>query len=165
MKAFSLKTIVSLGAALAFAPAAVAQDEGKKIVGFWKFESNYAEIKATGEKRHNFGEKPRGYGYFSPGGRVLSFFTAQERKKPANDADRAAAMLTMFAVNGTYSVKGNTYTVKIDSAWDENQVGAQLTREFKIEGNKMTIMTQWAPNPYLKGNPEARSVVVLSRAK
>lgn len=165
MKAFSLKIIVPLCAALAFAPAAVAQDGGKKIAGFWKFDSLYTEIKATGEKRNTFGDKPRGFVYFSPGGRVLSFFTAQERPKPANDADRAAAMRTMYAINGTYSVKGNKYLVKIDSAWDESQVGNEVNRDFKIEGNKVTIVTQWGPNPFIQGNPEARSVVVLSRAR
>jgi hypothetical protein len=55
--------------------------------------------------------------------------------------------------------------VKIDSAWDENQVGSEVVREFKIEGNKMTVVTQWGPSPFLAGNPEARSVVTLSRAK
>jgi hypothetical protein len=165
MKTFRLKSVITLCAALAFASGAIAQDAGKKIAGFWKFDSIYSEIKTTGEKRKNFGEKPRGYLYFSPGGRLLSFYTAQERPKPATDADRAAAMRTMYAINGTYSVKGNQYTVKVDSAWDENQVGGEVKRDFKIEGNKMTIVTQWGPSPFLAGNPEARSVVTLSRAK
>ncbi len=165
MKAFSLKTAIPMCAAFAFTSVAIAQDAGKKIVGFWKFESIYTEIKATGEKRNNFGDKPRGYVYFSSGGRILSFFTAAERPKPANDADRAAAMRTMYGINGRYSVKGNTYTVEIDSAWDESQVGSKLTREYKIQGNKMTIVTQWGPNVFLPGNPESRAVAVLSRAR
>ena len=81
----SLKTVIPLCAALAFASGAVAQDAGKKIVGLWKLDSILIETKASGEKRNVFGDKPRGYLYFSPGGRLLTFFTAAERPKPAND--------------------------------------------------------------------------------
>jgi len=164
MKSFCFKTVISLCAALAFPLGAIAQDVGK-IAGFWKVDSVYTEIKSSGEKNYYWGANPRGNVYFSPGGRMLSFFTATARPRSATDADRTVAMRTMWAVNGTYSVTGDRYTLKIDSAWDENQVGSEADRDFKIEGNKLTIFTPWGPSPFLPGNPESRGVVVLSRAQ
>lgn len=154
-----------LAAALAASTTAFAQAKGPSIAGFWKFDSNYTELK-SGEKRNTFGEKPRGYVYFSPGGRVLTVLTAQDRPKPKTEAERAAALLSVYAVSGTYKVTGkNTYTATIEAAANENLVGAPVGREFKIEGGKLTIVTAWGPSPNIAGNPEARGVSVLSRAK
>lgn len=157
---------ILLSAALAVSSSAFAQDAGKQLVGLWKFESNYTELKASGEKRKSLGEKPRGYVYFSPGGRILTVLTAQERPKPKTEAERAAALLSLYAVSGTYKVTGkNTYVAKFDAAANENLVGNEFGREFKIEGQKLTITTAWGPSPIIEGNPEARGVSVLSRAK
>ena len=157
---------IILAAAIAVSSSALAQDAGKQLVGLWKFESNYSELK-NGEKRKPMGEKPRGYVYFSPGGRVLTVLTAQERPKPKTEAERAAGLLSVYAVSGTYKVTGkNTYTAKLDAAANENLVtGTDINREFKIEGGKLTIVTAWAPSTTIEGSPEARGVSVLSRAK
>ena len=157
---------IILAAAVAVSASALAQDAGKQLVGLWKFESNYSELK-NGEKRKPFGEKPRGYVYFSLGGRLLTVLTAQERPKPKTEAERAAGLLSVYAVSGTYKVTGkNTYTAKFDAAANENLVtGTEIGREFKIEGGKLTIVTAWAPSTTIEGNPEARGVSVLSRAK
>jgi hypothetical protein len=151
--------------AVAVAPQATAQAAGEALVGLWKLESIYTEVKATGEKRNLFGDKPNGYAYFGPGGRSLSLFTADKRPKPKADADFAAAMRSMYSVSGTYTVQGSTYTINIDVAWNENQNSTQLTRDFKIERNQLTILTRWAPTQLIEGSPEARSVSVWSRAK
>lgn len=156
--------LAALGTVMLIAPPTFAQAPDKKLVGLWKLESFYAEIKATGEKRNLFGDKPKGYVYFGPGGRVLSLLTADSRPKPKTDSDFAAAMRSMYSVSGTYATKGDTYTVNLDVLWNEDQP-TKLTREFKVEGNKLTVVTAWAPTTLIQGNPEARSVSVWSRSK
>jgi hypothetical protein len=155
-----------LAAALAVSFSALAQDSGKQLVGLWKFESNYTELK-SGEKRNTFGEKPRGYVYFSPGGRLLTVLTAQDRPKPKTEGERAAGLLSVYAVSGTYRVTGkNTYSAKLDTSANENLVtGTEVGREFKIEGGRLTIVTAWGPATNIEGSPEGRGVSVLSRAK
>jgi hypothetical protein len=158
------RVLAALSTAMLIAPSALAQAPDNKLVGLWKLESFYNEIKATGEKRNIFGDQPKGYAYFSPGGRVLSLLTADSRPKPKTDADFAAAMRSMYSVSGTYTTKGDTYTVNVDVLWNENQP-TKLTREFKVEGNKLTIVTAWGPTQLVQGNPEARGVSVWSRSK
>jgi hypothetical protein len=155
-----------LAAAIAASSTAFAQQKGNPIAGFWKFDSNYTELK-NGEKRNILGEKPRGYVYFSPGGRVLTVLTAQDRPRPKTEAERAAGLLSVYAVSGTYKVTGkNTYTATLEAAANENLVSTTpVNREFKIERGKLTIVTAWGPSPNIEGNPEARGVSVLSRAK
>lgn len=160
-----MRTII-LCTAFAVSSSALAQDSGKQLVGLWKFESSYQELKANGEKRYAFGEKPRGYAYFSPGGRIVTVLTAQERSKPKTEAERAAALSTVYAVSGTYKVTGkNTYTFKADASANENLVGTEFGREFKFEGGKLLITTAYSPSAFIEGNPEARGVNVLTRAK
>ena len=155
-----------LAAAFAVSSSVLAQDAGKQLVGLWKFESNYVELK-NGEKRNTFGEKPRGYVYFSPGGRVLTVLTAQDRPKPQTEAERAAGLLSVYAISGSYRVTGkNTYSAKLDASANENLVtGTEVGREFKIEGGKLTVVTAWGPVTNIAGNPEGRGVSVLTRAK
>jgi hypothetical protein len=155
-----------LSVAVGFVSSSLAQEsKGKsQLVGLWQLESLYNELK-DGKKIYNFGEKPRGHVYFSPGGRVVSHFTATDRPKPKTDADMVAAFKTMYSVGGTYKEKGNTYTVKPESAFNENMVGVEFSREFKVKGNQLTIVTAWAPAITVEGNPEARAVSVWRRVK
>jgi Lipocalin-like domain len=159
-----VRVLAAWGSSMLVAASAFAQAPDKELVGLWKLESFYAEIKATGEKRNLFGDKPKGYVYFSPGGRVLSLLTADSRPKPKADPDFAAAMRSMYSVSGTYTTKGDTYTVNLDVVWNENQP-TKLTRDYKVEGNKLTVVTAWAPSPLIQGNPESRGVSVWSRSK
>jgi hypothetical protein len=120
-----------------------------------QLESLYFELK-NGKKIHNFGEKPRGYVYFSPGGHAVSHFTASDRAKPNTEADMVAAYKTVYSLGGTYKVAGNTYTLKPETAHNENMVGTEFKREFKVDGNQLTVITGWAPSNFIEGNPEAR---------
>lgn len=160
-----LKLTAALCAALVAASPATAQDAKTPLVGLWKLESLYTELKGKDEKRHTFGTKPKGYLYFSPDGRILSLLTAAERPKPKSDAEMAAALRTMYSIAGTYAAKGNSYTAKVEMAYNENLVGTELKRDFSTKGNQLTIVTAWGPSPLLQDNTEARTVTVWSRSK
>jgi hypothetical protein len=43
--------------------------------------------------------------------------------------------------------------------------GSDQIRFFKLEGDKLTVISTWLPNPNMPGNPEARGVLVWSRVK
>jgi hypothetical protein len=161
-----VSTLLLLGTVTFGSSIAAQEGKGKQnqLVGLWQLESLYAELK-DGKKIRNFGEKPRGYIYFSPGGHAVSHFTATDRPKPKTEADTVAAFKTLYSLGGTYKVKGNTYTLMPETAHNENMVGSELKRDFKVEGNKLTVITAWAPASFLDGNPPARAVSVWKRVK
>ena len=71
--------------------AAGASDVEQQLLGVWKLESFYTELKTTGERKNIFGEKPNGYIIFTPEKRMMALLTAEGRKQPNTDEDRIAA--------------------------------------------------------------------------
>jgi lipocalin-like protein len=149
--------------ALALTVFSASLSEGSELVGVWSIESFYTEVKTTGEKKNPFGDRPKGYIAFTPEKRLLTVVTASERKKPETDDDRAAAFRSTYAVAGRYRVEGDKYIVRIETAWNEQLVGAEHARTFGIDGDRLTIRSDWAPSAILPGRPEVRGVSVYKR--
>ena len=139
----------------------VTSDVETQLLGVWKLGSHYMESR-TGERKYFFGEKPNGYLIFTPQKRMMALLTAEQRKKPDTDEDCIAAFRSMAAYSGIYRVEGNKWTTKVDVAWTEAWVGSDEERFFKLEGDTLTVITMWMPNPLEPGNPEARGVMVWS---
>jgi Lipocalin-like domain len=93
--------------------------------------------------------------------------TGGDRKKtPANNADEAQLWETMVAYTGRYHIEGNDFVTMVDVSWDESWVGKEQKRHYKIEGDKLTVVS--APQPVNSGpNPNAMftSTLVLERDK
>jgi lipocalin-like protein len=156
---------LGLFCALLIASPALASDVEQQLLGVWKLEVLYTEFKATGEKKNVYGERPNGYLIFTPQKRMMALLTAEGRKKPGTDEDRIAAFRSMFAYSGIYRVEGDQWITKVDVAWNETWTGTDQMRSFKLEGDKLTVISMWQPNPNLPGTPETRGVLVWSRVK
>jgi hypothetical protein len=144
---------------------AVAESVEDSLVGTWKLDSYYSEIRSTGEKKNNFGEKPRGYLIFTPQKRMMAVLTAEQRAKPETDQDRVAAFTSMFAYSGQYRVEADKWITKVDVAWNEKWMGTDQVRFFKLDGDKLTVTSMWQPSVTLPGKVEARGVTSWSRVK
>ena len=72
-------------------------DEREQILGVWKLQTYDVEFQDTGERKALFGAKPNGFIIFTAEGRMMAVLTAEARKVPQTDADRAAALRSMFA--------------------------------------------------------------------
>ena len=142
----------------------VTSEAEQQLLGVWKLESMYQEFR-TGERKNIFGEKPNGYLIFTPEKRMMALLTGEGRKEPNTDEDRIAAFWSLAAYSGIYRVEGDTWTTTVDVAWTETWVGSDQERFFKREGDTLTVITMWMPNPLEPGDPEARGVVVWSRVK
>ena len=157
--------VLTLIATLCISFVAAAADVKSPIVGVWQLESFVTEYKDTGAKKPIFGEKPRGTLLFSPGGRILSLLTADARPKADSDANVVANFRSAYSVTGTYVVKGDRYTAKIEASWNESLVGQELGRSFKVEKDKLSIHTDWLPSPIEAGNPVTRATTVWRRVR
>lgn len=135
-----------------------------KFVGSWRVVSFDVEFQDSGERRAIYGKSPRGYIVFTPEGRTMSYLEAETRKAPNTDEERVAAFRTMLAYTGKYRIEGDKFTTSVDGAWNVAWVGTDQVRTFKLEGNRLEIITQWNPAP-LYNNRVTRGVLVWEREK
>lgn len=131
-----------LAAALWWVPAHAQQSE---LVGVWKLNSFVVESLQTKERKNVFGERPAGYLVITPE-RIITVVTAEGRKPPQTDEDRAAGFRTLLAYTGLYRIEGNRLITKVDVAWNEAWNGTDQTRLFRLEGDKLFLQTAPAPS-------------------
>ncbi len=131
------------------------------IVGTWRLESWIAEDQETGTRVDVFGAKPSGYLIYTPGGRMTVNLTADGRKPLSGDRfstpaeERAAAFSTGIAYSGTYTVKGEAVTHRVEVASFQNWVGTEQIRFATVEGDTLTMKT-----PPIPGPPDGRKKVM-----
>jgi hypothetical protein len=135
---------------LVFTGAAAADDVSP--VGVWKVVDYTATDPATGEVKHPFGANPIGTAIYTANGQ-MSVFVAGSHRMPSSSTgakraeERAALFDGMYAYTGTYTVKGNTVTLHIESAWQPDWVGAEKTRTLKLDHGILSIVTPPMTSP------------------
>lgn len=107
--------------ALALLPGPALAAGDARLTGLWKLVSYVVEVKETGKTEPVMGEHPTGYAYFTPEGRVFFNLTGEGRKPAGDEAGRAKLLDTMVAYTGTFTTEGDSWTAKLDVAW--NQIG------------------------------------------
>jgi hypothetical protein len=100
-------------------------DDREKIVGVWKLVSWEWEVQATGARLSSMGKNPTGYRVFTPEGRMMQIVTAEGRKAPNTEKERAALLDSMVAVTGMYRLEGDRIIANIDVAWQPADVGPE----------------------------------------
>jgi lipocalin-like protein len=150
-------------ASLLLAQSAIG-DERAKVVGIWKLISSEIELRDTGERILTLGKNPIGYIIFTPEGRMMAFLEKDGRTVPKTDEERAAAFQTMVAYTGMYTVEGDTWVTKVDGSWNPAWKGTDQKRFFKLEGDRLSVVTIWQPNPLVNGKM-ARAILSWERAK
>lgn len=139
--------------------------EAKDVHGLWKLVSYQVEVQASGEKFDPMGKAPHGYVLFMPEGRVFFMFTGEGRKPGKTDADNAALLSSMVAYTGPYRIEGDKWITKVEVAWNPAWVGTEQTRQFKIDGNRLQILTPWRVMPNWANKGMTRSIVTVERVK
>jgi hypothetical protein len=140
-------------------------DEGNKVVGTWKLVSYEVEVQATGQKGPVMGEKPTGFATFSPEGRVFFVLTGEARKPAKTDQERAELLSTLVAYSGTYITEGDTWTTSVEVAWNPEWVGTKQVRSFKLDGERLVVLTPWRVMPNWADKGMTRSIVTFDRSK
>jgi hypothetical protein len=148
----AILTGLCLLAVLAGAPArADDKTDRQNIVGTWKLVSVVYEDQETKQRTPVLGEHPKGYQIATPEGRWLALVTADDRKVPQTDADRAQALRTMISYSGRYRVEDGKVITKVEVAWNEAWVGGEQTRFIRFEGDLLHIESPPMPHPNLAG--------------
>jgi hypothetical protein len=144
-----MKTAI-LGSVLLLAIPLAAPAAESDLYGTWKLVSLDRKITATGEMTQPRGKAPNGYISFGPDGRLMGVILGDKRPKPESvakmtDQQRIELFNTMNAYTATYKLEGNKLTYRYDTAHNELGLQRARVREIKLEGRKLTMVTEQAP--------------------
>jgi Lipocalin-like domain len=145
-------------------PTLVDNDLRQRIVGTWTLVSVVYEDQATQERTPVLGEHPRGRQIATAKGRWLALATAEGRKVPTNDAERARALTTMIAYTGRYRVEDGKVITKVEAAWNEGWVGGEQVRFIRFEGDRLFIESPPMQHPNVNGKV-VKVIVIWDREK
>ena len=128
---------------------ALGQSLKDQIVGTWRTVAIYNETGGT--KMHFYGDKPVGLTMFDRSGNYMSYlskpdlpkFAAKNRLK-GTDAEYRGVVQGMIAGFGTYSVEGDTVTIKWVASSYPNRAGTTEKRTYKIAGDELTSVNPTA---------------------
>jgi hypothetical protein len=144
---------IAAGAALAWLLAApgvaLGQTLKEQIAGAWQEVSIYNE--EGGIKKYLYGDKPVGLTVFDRSGYYISYlskpdlpkFAANNRQK-GTDAEYRTVMQGMIAGFGTYTVEGDTVTIKWIASSYPNRAGTTEKRTYRIAGDELTAVNPTA---------------------
>jgi hypothetical protein len=123
--------------------------ERAQVVGTWKLVSFMNEFQDGSEKRPMYGNNPTGYTIFTAEGRMMTIVEAEGRKAPQTDEERAAAFRSLIAYTGIFRLEGDKFITKVDVSWTPAWIGTEQTRSFKIDGDRLLLITPWVMSPNL----------------
>jgi hypothetical protein len=135
-----------------------------QIVGTWKLVSVMYEDQQSKELTPVLGKNPKGSQVATADGRWLALVTAEGRKIPQTDEERAQALRSMIAYSGRYRVEGDKVITKVEIAWNESWVGGEQVRFVRFEGDKLYIESPPMPHPNVGGRA-VRVIVTWEREK
>jgi hypothetical protein len=127
-------------ALLSIAGPGVAQDIP---AGTYKVISLTAEVDGSAPEEI-FGRAPRGFAMFTPT-RVTFLITAEGRKFGRAVEERARLWDTLAAYSGNYRLDGGKFVVTVDVCANEIWNGTRQVRNWRLDGNRLTITTERAP--------------------
>jgi hypothetical protein len=139
-------------------------DVKDQIVGTWKLVSVMYEDQQTKELTPVLGQHPKGSQIATPEGRWLALVTAEGRKAPQTDEERAQALRSMISYSGRYRVEDNKVITKVEIAWNESWVGGEQVRFIRFDGDKLYIESPPMPHPNV-GGKVVRVIVTWEREK
>ncbi|MBE7219439.1 MAG: lipocalin-like domain-containing protein [Caulobacteraceae bacterium] len=132
------------------------------IVGTWLLRAFVVEDAATGAHHAPFGPAPRGVMTFQPDGRMTVVMTPGARAAPETEAERALAFQQLIAASGRYRLEPpDRFVIVVDVAWFEPWVGSEQVRRYRIDGDRMDIISAPTRLPQ-PGGADATVVATVS---
>jgi hypothetical protein len=69
----------------------------------------------------------------------------------------------MFAYSGTYRVEADRFITKVDVSWNESWTGTEQVRFFEVDGDRLDIISAWAPSAVIPEKPMVRGILTFER--
>src|SRR6478736_4006129 len=137
-------------------------DDRDRLVGTWKLVSAVSEDLTSGQKTNIYKGTPVGFITYGADGRVMTIIVDSPRQKPAgataSAAEAEALFRSMAAYAGSYTIKGNQVIHRPDASWNETWTGTDQMRDYKFDGERLSLATEASPNPFT-GKMSVRTLV------
>lgn len=129
--------------------------ENNPLLGTWKLISITAIFPDGNIDKEAFGVNPIGYITYTPEGKMMVIFSKNQRPLLSGNSaspltaaihsvpieERAQAFSTFNSYAGSYTLDGDKVIHHVEIASIPNRIGKNLTRTFKLDGNRITITT------------------------
>jgi len=115
----------------------------QSLVGTYKLVSFATEIDGQ-PPIETMGKSPRGYLVLTST-RWIHIITAENRKFGTSVEAKSALWESLSTYTGPYRVDGSKIIVSVDTSWNESWNGTQVTRNWQLDGNRLSITTDRAP--------------------
>jgi hypothetical protein len=94
------------------------------------------------------------------------FILTAEGRKPAKTVEERANLLsTVIAYAGTYRLEGDKWITRVEVAWNPDWIGTEQTRSFKVDGDRLQVLTPWRVMPNWPEKGMTRSIISFERTK
>jgi hypothetical protein len=123
--------------------AEVDMTASKQLLGTWKLISFQVATEDDDERHDVYDAHPRGFLIVTER-RFTAILTAGDQPP---DADRATLFDRLTAYSGVYRVKADEIIVTVDVAWHPSWLGTEQTRFFKLDGDKLSIISAPTQHP------------------
>jgi len=91
--------------------------------------------------------------------------TGQGRKPAKTTQERADLLDTLVAYSGIYRLEEDVWITKVDVAWNPEWVGTEQKRFFKLEGDRLQVLTTWGVHPNWPDKGMTRRILTFERVK
>ena len=140
-------------------------DEHAKLIGIWKMVSFDVEDQESRERKPFYGDAvPNGYMILTSEGRVMVLVASGGRELGQTNEKQAALYLTMLSYTGLYRFEGDKFITAVDISWNESWTGTDQVRFYRLDGDRLDIITEWMPNP-IQPEQTARGILSWKRDK
>lgn len=146
-------------------PESTAAVAAAPVEGSWRLVSYEVEVEDGGETFPPMGDSPSGYVMFAPEGRVWFMLTGEGRAPGESAQEKARLLETVIAYTGRYRIEGDTWITAVDVAWNPAWVGTEQRRQFKLDGDRLQVLTPWRVMPNWADKGETRSIITFERAR
>lgn len=133
----------------------MSNSKNNPLLGTWKLIEIKAILPDGTINNEAFGINPIGYITYTIEGKMMVMFSKSERPflsgnsaSPLTNAihsvpieERAEAFSTFNSYAGSYTVDGEKVIHHVEIASIPNRIGKSLTRNFKLNGNRITLKT------------------------
>ena len=122
-------------------------DQASELTGVWILRSAHLERVDTGEKILSYGDNPRGVLILHEGGRMAAIITPSHQS-----GDAPPPWRKLLAYSGRYRIEnGKRFVTDVDIAWLPSWVGTRQRRNFKLQEDKLDIVSDPIPIEFLDG--------------
>jgi lipocalin-like protein len=144
--------MIGMAAVTLAARSGALADDRERLIGTWKLVEGVNEDLATGEKTNVYNGVAMGFITYGADGRIMAIVVDSGRKKPAGSVatgpEAEALFRTMTAYAGSYTMKEGQIIHHVDASWNETWTGSDQIRNYKFDGDRLSLATAPSPNPF-----------------